>query len=182
MKLILPLVLATAALLHAEETNLPPFTLATMETLITSKSVEFDLKSRTAVYREDVHVADPRVNLTCDKLTANIPADGRRVDSIVAESNVIILIPENGATNRATAAKAVYVYKINAGVTNEMLELTGSPTIETPQGTLTGDSILWDRANNTIKATNQRMIVRPDAAASTNSVATNAPVAAPATP
>jgi hypothetical protein len=32
----------------------------------------------------------------------------------------------------------------------------------------TGDSITWDRANNTVRATNQRMFIQPPAQSRTN--------------
>ena len=157
------LLLVGAGELFAEETNAPTVTATNItETHITSKTVDFDLKTRQAIYHGNVRVEDPRVNLSCEVLIANIPEGGGRVDSIVAETNVVILLPDKGATNRATADRAVYTYSISGGVTNEVLELQGSPAIETAQGTLKGDSIIWDRANDTIKATNQRMVVRQE--------------------
>ena len=187
MKLILFALFATAAgLLRAEETTTPPAKAASIETHISSKTVDFDLKSRQAVYRGNVIVEDPRVNLTCDVLTARLPTNGTRVDSIIAESNVVMLIPEKGSTNRATADKAVYTYLVSAGVTNEVLELTGSPAIETPQGTMTGTKITWDRGKDNLSATDSHMTYRPSAAPSTNSAPaseTNAvPAPKPATP
>ena len=146
----------------AAETILPAASTNSTETHITSKTVDFDLKTRQAIYHGNVRVEDPRVNLSCEILTANIPEGGGRVDSIIAETNVVILLPDKGATNRATADRAVYTYSISGGITNEVLELQGSPAIETAQGTLKGDSIIWDRANDTIKATNQRMVVRQE--------------------
>ena len=184
MKLILFATFAAVAVgLRAEETNTPPAKAATIETHISSKTVNFDLKSRQAIYRGDVVVEDPRVNLTCDVLTARIPADSTRIDSIIAESNVVILIPEKGTTNRATADKAVYTYSAGAGMTNEVLELTGSPAIETPQGTMTGTRIIWDRAKDSISAENQHMKVRQPESPSILPAATNAaPEPKPTTP
>ena len=37
------------------------------------------------------------------------------------------------------------------------MELTGSPRIEREEGILYGDTMIWDRALNQIRATNQRM-------------------------
>lgn len=183
MKPILFALLAgAAASLHAGVAGLPSFATATnVETQITSHSVDFDLKSREAFYHGNVRVTDPRVSLTCERLTVTIPTEGTRVDKIVAEDKVVLLIPEKGITNRATADKATYTYVIRDGRTNEVLELTGSPAIETPQGTLTGDPITWDRTANVIRAVNQHMIFRTDTV-STNgaSATTNAP--APAQP
>lgn len=174
MKLNFIFLFAAAVTLRAGETNPPPAKPASTETHISSKTVDFDLKSRQAVYRGNVIVEDPRVNLTCDTLTARLPTNGTRVDSIIAESSVVILIPEKGTTNRATADKAVYTYSVNAGVTNEVLELTGSPAIETPQGTMTGTKITWDRARDNISATDSHMSYRPSTNAPPGEVSTNA--------
>jgi lipopolysaccharide transport protein LptA len=143
---------------------------AVPETHITSDSVNFDLQTRTAIYRGKVRVEDPRVAMTCELLTATIPEHSGRVDRIVAETNVVIVLVDKGTTNRATSAKAVYTYSVEAGRTNEVIELLGSPAIESPQGTLTGDSIVWDRSNDSIKATNQRMTVHQDDSNATNAM------------
>lgn len=187
MKPILLVAIAASTLPAAENAPLPKP--AGVETHITSKAVEFDLKTRTAVYSGNVRVDDPRVSLTCELLTARLPASGTRVDSIVAETNVVMLIPEKGTTNRATADKAVYLFSVRAGVTNEILELTGSPAIETPQGTMTGTKITWDRGRDNLSAENSHMIYKPAATnaaptdVSTNAApATNAPEAKSTTP
>ena len=192
MKLILFALLATAAgLSHAAETVMPSTNATTTETRISSKTVDFDLKSRQAVYRGDVVVDDPRVNVTCDVLTVRLPTNGTRIDSIIAESNVVMFILENGATNRATADKAVYTYAVNAGVTNEVLELTGSPMIESPQGTWTGTRLIWDRVKDIISGENSHMKVRqleapPHSTGSTNAAPASesnaVPAPKPATP
>jgi lipopolysaccharide export system protein LptA len=168
--------LAAVAVLAAE-TNTPPAA-ATIETHITSDTVNFDLNTRQAVYRGHVRVDDPRANLTCEILTAQMPATGGRVDSIIAETNVVILMPDRGGTNRATGDKAVYHFAVNAGVTNETLELTGTPVVESPQGRITGEIIVWDRVANVIRATNQRMLVHTEAIPS-NSIPVKAHSPAP---
>ena len=48
----------------------------------------------------------------------------------------------------ATGDKAVYDYDVQDGVTNETVTLTGNPQVENAQGRMTGDPIIWDRANN----------------------------------
>jgi len=46
------------------------------------------------------------------------------------------------------------------GVTNETVTLTGHAQVENSQGTLTGNPIVWDRANNRMMAANQTMNFR----------------------
>jgi len=176
MKLIVIFLSLLAAFqARAAENFLSGNTSTNIETSIESDRVDFDMKSRQAIYHGHVRVTDPRVNMTCDTLTARIPNEGKRIDSIVAETNVVILIPDKGVTNHATASRAVYTWQISGGKTNETLELTGlpAPSIETPQGTLTGDSIIWDRGADTLSAKNQRMVYRTGTEAATNNVTTN---------
>lgn len=177
------LLLLAAIALRAEETHLPPVTGTNTTTIITSQSVDFDLKSRSAIYRGNVRVEDLRISLTCELLTARMPTNGGRVDSIIAETNVVIVVQDSkGETNHATAARVIYTYQRTTTVTNEMLELTGSPAIESPQGTLTGDTITWDRVKDVIRATNQRMTGHIPTPFPTNSSTNSVIESKPATP
>jgi lipopolysaccharide export system protein LptA len=108
-----------------------------------------------------VRVDDPQMNLVCERLVADVPQAGGHVNHIVAETNVVIdFMDDKGHTNHATSDKAVYVYSEAGGVTNETVTLTGNPQMENVQGTLTGDVIVWDRLNNHLTASNQKMVFR----------------------
>lgn len=148
---ILILILSGLAVAGAAQTNAPLAKPATPLTQITSDSADFDLNARLATYRGHVRVADPKVALACDWMVVNLPAPGGRLDRIVATTNVVIdFVNEKGETNHITADKAVYAYSVQNTVTNEQVTLTGSPRIENPDGIMTGDIIIWDRANNRI--------------------------------
>lgn len=149
------------------ETNTPALT----ETHIHSDSVELGIKSRSAVYRGNVRLVDPRIELTCEQLSAYVPEQGKRVEKVVAETNVVITaVDEKGITNRAYADRAVYTYQVTDAGTNEVVELTGAsePHIERPEGDLYGNPIIWDRSRNHVVAKNQRMVYRGDPSAVTN--------------
>jgi len=147
-----------------------------METHITSDSVELGVESRTAVYRGHVRLEDPRILLTCEQLSAHVPEGENSIERVVAETNVVIVVTDDeGRTNRAFAEKAVYYRKVTATETNEVVELSGQPRVERPEGTLMGDTITWDRIRNSIRATNQRMVYRmPQGQADAVSAVTNA--------
>jgi lipopolysaccharide export system protein LptA len=124
-------------------------------------SADFDLNGRQAIYRGHVRVDDPEMKLTCALLVADVPQAGGRPNHIVAETNVVIdFTDERGQTNHATSDKAVYLYNVQNGVTNETVTLTGNPQMENAQGTQAGDVIIWDRANNKIHFDNPHMIFR----------------------
>ena len=120
-------------------------------TLINSEHVDFDLAGRHAVYLGNVHVDDPQMKLTCEELIADFPQSGGHIDHLVAQTNVVMdSVDEKGQTNHATSDKAVYDYKVVNGVTNETVTLTGNAKVESAQGWLTGEPIIWDRVNNSI--------------------------------
>jgi lipopolysaccharide export system protein LptA len=155
-----------------------PVVSAGPETHIYSDTVELGIKTRSAIYRGNVRLEDPRIHLTCEELSADVPEEGKRVERVVARTNVVVLlIDEQGRTNRAYADQAVYTFQAGATGTNELVELTGAenPRIERQEGTLYGDVIIWDRVRNQIRATNQRMIYRAELVSGTNRPASNPP-------
>ncbi|HKI70543.1 MAG TPA: LptA/OstA family protein, partial [Verrucomicrobiae bacterium] len=121
-----------------KETNSPPgisstnnsshgiATLSEPFTTIRSKKGYFDLKSRVAIYRGDVRVKDPQLNMTCDELTVYLPSQtGGRPNKIVADKHVVIdFTDQKGQTRHAVADHAVYTYDITGSETNELVTLT----------------------------------------------------------
>lgn len=135
--------------------------------LINSEHADFDLTARQAVYWDNVRVDDSRMQLTCERLTADMPPSqpGSVIKHIVAETNVVIdFVDEKGETNHATGDKAVYDFNVQNGATNETVTLTGHARLKNSQGTLTGEPIIWDRIRNHLTAVNQKMVVNPSAA------------------
>ncbi|TAK97612.1 MAG: hypothetical protein EPO07_12990 [Verrucomicrobia bacterium] len=162
------LVLAVSA--RAEDTNAAAKA-PRGSTIIESDHVAADGKTKTVVYEGNVRVDDPRMSLRCERLTAKIASVGGHPESMIAETNVVIVaVDDKGMTNRATGDKLVYTYKVEGGVTNELLVLTGDPLprIVSPQMDMTGEKIYWDRANDKIWAERPRMELRPEVKAQTN--------------
>ncbi len=141
-------------------------------TEINSDAAEFDLNARQAVYHGHVVVNDPQMKLQCERLVVFLPQADERLNHIEAQTNVVIDFSDNhGATARATGSLAVYRYLVQNGATNETVTLTGNPQVESVQGILTGDQVIWDRGNNRLRATEPHMIFRKDL---NQSIGTNA--------
>jgi lipopolysaccharide transport protein LptA len=138
---------------------------------------DIDGNGHTVTFRGNVRVTEPDLKLTCALLTADLPPSGGRVSHIVAETNVVIDVTDSkGQTMHATGDKAVYIFNVQNGVTNETVTLTGNPQprVEDAQGTQTGDVIVWDRANNVFHVTgNFHFEPKPNGAPA----GTNAPAA-----
>lgn len=135
----------------------------TTETVIKSQRAYFDLNKgrQQAVYLGDVRVKDPRMDLACEKLTVKLSGAGK-FENVVAEKNVSLdFVDQKGQRLHGTGGRCVYTYHVSNGVTNDVIELFDDPILETVQGTWKGDVITLDRVNNTIKATNSRMVIRP---------------------
>jgi lipopolysaccharide transport protein LptA len=139
------LLLALSGALIAQ-TSLPSSSSSTRpETYIDSDTADFDLQTSTAVYRGNVRVDDPQLKLTCDLLTAKRPASGGRIDRIVAETNVaIVMLDDKGQTNHATGDRLVYTYRVQEAATNEIALLTGNARMDSADGWLTADVIEWN--------------------------------------
>jgi lipopolysaccharide transport protein LptA len=170
------LVLAGGARLHAQ-TNMNAAPNATRApTRIDSDSADFYLTVRRAIYHGNVHVDDPQMKLTCEELTADLPQSGGHINHLVALTNVVMdSVDDKGQTNHATSDKAVYDYNVQNGVTNETITLTGNAKAENAQVILYGEPIIYNRADGSLTAKNQHMIIRQNLAsalANTNSPAT----------
>ena len=130
-------------------------------TQIDSASGFFDGNGHKAVYCGNVRVSDPEMKLTCAWLVVDLPQSGGRVSHIVAQTNVMIDATDSkGQTMHATSDKAIYSFQVKDSVTNETVTLTGNAKVENAQGWLTGEPIVWNRANDSVTATDQHMIFK----------------------
>ena len=148
MKFFLPLLaLVCAAAVLVAQTNAPAAKAQRAPTQIFADTLEAELKTHTAVYRGNVRVEDPQMKLTCGVLTASMPEGGKRIESIVAEQNVVVdSLDEKGRNSHATAEKLVYTYKVVGTVTNETIELSGNPQLTNSRmGLLEAELIIWNK-------------------------------------
>jgi lipopolysaccharide export system protein LptA len=133
---------------------------------------DFNMETGLVVLRGNVQVDDPQMNLKCDLLTVKFttvtnkadkpspPAPkadttgtrqnqepptllaAQRIESIVAESRVVMLLKKDNS--RATGGKAVYT------AATDTVELTQDATVQMPQGLARGQLIVYDRANGKV--------------------------------
>jgi len=130
-------------------------------TQVDSASGFFDGTGHKAIYSGNVRVDDPDMKLTCEWLVVDLPQSGGRVSHIVAETNVVINGTDSkGQPMRGTGDEAVYDFQVKDSVTNETITLTGNAKVEYAQGWMTGEPIVWNRADNSLSATNQHMVFR----------------------
>ena len=139
---------------HAQ-TNLDT---TTNVTTISSHSVNFNMNTRTAIYRGDVRVDNPQMKLTCGQIIATLPPSGGRPDHIVAETNVVIDFTDEGQTNHVTCDKAIYDYSVENGMTNETAIFTGHARAKIAHNAIIiGEPLGWNPEKGFF-ATNETMI------------------------
>lgn len=147
------------------------------ETEIISRRADFDLKARTAIYSGSVRVKDPRMDMACEVLIVKMSQTGGKFESVIAEKNVAIeFLDDKGQRIHGTGGRAVYTYNVSKTTTNDVIELFDDPMLETVQGIWKGDVITLDRANNNIRATNSRMVIRPDSSSTNSTTPLLAPI------
>lgn len=124
------------ALVAAEPPSKPAAT--TTNEMIILADDGFEYEPPRAVYRGNVHVSEPRMELMCELLTVFFQTNGGRIESVVAETNVVVIQQESWATGD----RAVYT------ASNELVVLTGHVVLDTPQGYLLGPAVTFDIRRN----------------------------------
>jgi len=126
---------------------------APAEITIDSESLRGVLTNKmlVAVYTGNVRVNHPRWSLRAGIMTTSFPVAGKRLESLVLESNVFIVsLDERGRTNTARGDKAIYECKIAGSMTNETIVLIGQrAVVETPDAIMESDRIDGDLRNGT---------------------------------
>ena len=127
------------------------------ETVITSDTanVHYNKTNTVVTYRGNVRVENPQLTLTCALLTTHL-TQSNKVDTIIAETNVIVDGVLKGKPVHATCAHALYHFQVQNSVTNQTLLLNGDPVIQTSDGSSAGDSILVNLVTGDVDVVNPK--------------------------
>ena len=110
MKTILILLLAVYAVAGWSQTgSLLPKIVPGQKTEIWSKTGYYDNNTREQVFIGEVRVVDPKITLTCERLTVDVPEEKKHLSRLTAETNVVIsFVDEKNSTQKhhVTAALA----------------------------------------------------------------------------
>ena len=157
MKTILILLLSFGAGAGWAQTNAPALKMAPANKMvIQSKTAYYDNNTHETIFLDDVRVNDPKIKLQCERLAVIIPQKGEHLSHLVAETNVVIDMIDDGQARHLTAHRATYEYRVVNSVTNETVVFTGlpdqKPLITMPDGSvMSSEPITWDRVANRIK-------------------------------
>jgi lipopolysaccharide transport protein LptA len=168
LRLLLPLLLFATGLWAGEAPTPAVTTTNALNTLkseiqITSRSSEVNLRSNVVVYVGNVRVTEATMSMTCEYLVAIMPQRGGRIESILAQTNVVIdMTDERGDKVHGTGEKLLYTYQVTESATNEVVQLSGNPLITTSQGSTRADVITYNRTTQNVRFENPQMVIEHD--------------------
>jgi len=92
-------------------------------------SQQYLLTPESALFRGGVRIEHPQMKWTCEEITMLSPPEfGKTARVIIAEPAVVFdVMDDQGRSFRGTGDKAVYTHRVTAALTNDIVELTGSP-------------------------------------------------------
>jgi hypothetical protein len=83
------------------------------------------------------------MKLTSETLSFDVPKETNAAQTITALRSVkFTLVDEKGQEIRGRGEKAVYKYSVSAGITNDLVELTGNPVLTLTNGSTFQNSII----------------------------------------
>ena len=92
---------------------------------------QYFLAADSALFRGRVRIKHPQMNWVCDEITMLMPPTlGKAGRIIIAEPEVVFHVTDDqGQTFRGTGNKVVYTHRTTATLTNDVVELTGTPAV-----------------------------------------------------
>jgi lipopolysaccharide export system protein LptA len=114
---------------------------------------QYRVDRKRAQFVGGVYISHPQMAWASENLTVYLPAGGGRIEQINAEQAVAFdLVDEFGRKVKGRGERAVYRYNVVRGVTNNLVELTGNPVLETTNGVFFGQRIILDLGNGRLIA------------------------------
>ncbi|HOX56161.1 MAG TPA: LptA/OstA family protein [Candidatus Paceibacterota bacterium] len=94
-------------------------------------SQQYLLTPATGLFHGGVRIEHPQMKWTCEELTMLSPPElGKDGRMLIAEPSVVFdLQNAQGQTLRGTGQKAVFTRRLTATLTNDLMELTGTPAV-----------------------------------------------------
>ena len=112
-------------------------------------------ETRVARYSERVRVVDELMELSSGSLMADIPTSGTNVNFLIAETNVVVTLRNDGGS--ATGGRAVYDTRDG----RELIELTEHPVWTDGRRTVRAERFVMDRQSNNLLMENHVRIFLP---------------------
>ena len=126
-------------------------------TVITSDDLVMDMERKIATFTGHVKVVDPQGTMTADKMIVYLAQEGENQNGVKRiESTGGVLISQQGS--KAMADEAIY----NAA--EQTVILSGAASVDTADGTVTGETVVYDMAKGSAQVKGRpRMVILPRA-------------------
>ncbi len=125
-----------------------------------------------ALFQGHARIEHPQMKVASEEITVlPLPQAGQDGRMILAEPGVVVdLSDEQGQNFRGLGQKAVYTHQVSSTLTNDVMELTGTPaTLQSTNGTFENKIIVFDVANKKVLAQGKYRIRGSVPVANTNS-------------
>jgi lipopolysaccharide transport protein LptA len=125
-------------------------------------SQEYFLTPESALFRGGVRIEHPQMKWACEEITMLSPPElGKAGRVIIAEPAVVFDVTDDqGQSFHGTGQKAVYTHRITATLTNDIMELTGSPaTLEATNMVGRNNVITLDLASHKLMASGKYQLL-----------------------
>jgi lipopolysaccharide transport protein LptA len=116
------------------------------DVVVVARSLDYDERQGTAIYRGNVRYSDPEHTLAASELRLSFD-EANEITDVEAEGAVEMVILESG--RRMTGQRA------HRSVAEELVTMTGSPVrLSDPEGNeVSGSSLTWNQADGTVAVT-----------------------------
>jgi lipopolysaccharide export system protein LptA len=135
------------------------------------RSRQYLLTADAALFQGEVRIEHPQMNWACDEVTMLSPPElGEGGHMMIAEPSVVFdVLDDQGRSYHGTGARAVYTRRLTAVLTNDLMELTGTPaTLEATNVVIRNNIIALDLANHKLVTPGKYNFRGPLPAATTN--------------
>lgn len=137
-----------------KKTNAPVAKTATTAII---RSKEYTVNRKEALFGGGVTIDHPQVLWSCQRLSVELPGEGKHVERVHALEDVAFTYSnDQGQKVVGKGQSALYTFNVLDGRTNEWMQLTGNPVIETTRGedkaVFRNPVINYDMARNVMSA------------------------------
>ena len=123
-------------------------------TVITSDDLVMDMERKIATFTGHVKVVDPQGTMTADKMIVYLTQQGDNQNGVKRiESTGGVVIAQEGS--KAIADEAVYT------AADRTVVLTGAAQVQTEQGIVTGEQVIYDMAKGTTQVKGRPRMILP---------------------
>ena len=136
-------------------------------------SREYVFRPQIGLFEGEVRLVHPQMTMVCDHMAMHSGAGAEKAQHLTAEHSVIFdLVNTEGEKVHGTCQKADYDYSVVDGHTNDTIQLTGDPVLQTTNGSIRNATLILDRTQNKLIAPaapgGYRITMKLNPSASTN--------------